>query len=107
VQSKPAENYKSIHIPRSRQSFQSHQLPFSLLSIRLPTTKPKVPPNNPALSLDSNLKQLVRVENVHSTRDESEVVAAARNGELADEDARGVPANLWKKKKVSLASPKT
>ena len=53
--------------------------------------KAKVTLDNPALSLESNLEQLVRVEDVHSTGDESEVVAAARNGELADEDARGVP----------------
>ena len=54
--------------------------------------KSKVPLNNPTLSLESNLEQLVRVEDVHSTGDESEVVAAAGNGELADEDAGGVPA---------------
>ena len=61
-------------------------------NVILLTTKAEIAPNNPALSLDGNLEQLVRVENVQSAGDEGEVVAAARNGELADEDAGGVPA---------------
>jgi hypothetical protein len=74
---------------------------FMFLSrVRLLTTKSEIALDNPALSLDSNLEQLVRVENVHSTGHEGEVVAAAGNGELADEDARGVPAVV---EKVSLA----
>jgi hypothetical protein len=61
-------------------------------NVILLTTKAEVALDNPALSLDSNLEQLIGVENVHATGDEGEVVAAAGNGELADEDAGGVPA---------------
>lgn len=36
----------------------------------------KVPPHNPPLSLNRNLEQLVRIENVNPPRHESEVIAA-------------------------------
>ena len=55
------------------------------------TSQAEITPHNPTLSLDGHLEQLVRIKDVDSTRDESKVVAAARNGELADEDAFGVP----------------
>lgn len=57
------------------------------LSVSLLTSQTEVSLDNPTLSLDSHLEQLVCVEDVHSTGDESEVVAASRNCELPDEDA--------------------
>jgi hypothetical protein len=111
---KPPPNYLIEHIlciEAGRESYPKHttyillsltcrscQTLRSPSSISLLTPQPKIPPNNPPLSLDSNLEQLVRIKNVHATRHESEVVAAARNGELADEDARRVPPIIEKRK---------
>ena len=65
--------------------------PPILSSILLPPFQTKVTPNLPTLRLKRNLEKLVPVENVHSTRNEGKVVAAARDGELSDQSAGRIP----------------
>ena len=51
----------------------------------LPTTsQTEVTPDFPALRLEGNLENLVRIENVHAARDEGKVVATTRDSELSD-----------------------
>ena len=54
-------------------------------------SQPEIPRHSPALSLDRDLEQLVRVEYIHSIGNEGEVVHAPVNHELADQDPRRVP----------------
>lgn len=55
------------------------------------TSQSEIPRHSPALGLDRNLEQLVRVEHIHSIGDEGEVVHAPVDHELADQDPRRVP----------------
>lgn len=54
--------------------------------------KTEVPLDSPPLRLKIDLENLVPIEQVHAARDEGEVVAAAGDGELSNENAFWVPA---------------
>ena len=65
---------------------------FGAIAVTIPlASQPEIPRHSPALGLDGNLEQLVRVEYVHSIGHEGEVVHTPIDHELADQDPGRVP----------------
>ena len=62
-----------------------------LSSILLTPSQTKVTPDFPALRLERDLEKLVPVEDVHTTWDEGEVVAATSNSKLPDQYTGRIP----------------
>lgn len=65
--------------------------PPSPPNLRLPLPQPKITPHSPSLRFNTNLKNPIRIENIHPTRHESEIITPSRNSKLANQHAFRVP----------------